>query len=257
MSAVLSAARAAAVAINSYDTGHLADARKAAKDHTTGDLLDHLDKAYDLLDQQSSKNHTLQRTTVDHVGLIVLGPKAVKADVLVSGTLQTARADVNVQNKRFIKMISMVKDHGLWRASAQGAPDGVQDAPRGNSALHDAFAAAKAHLPAMYTYRHDHFDEDYTKLLGYTTADAYTALSSRRNAIEGQMQKLQTDSKGSLQALSVVSATGNSVEVFALVDAGTRFHGVEGAVRHWQVDATLVPADQHWLISQFTADPAA
>jgi hypothetical protein len=38
-----------------------------------------------------------------------------------------------------------------------------------------------------------------------------------------------------------------------VVDATTEFHGVKGAARHWQLDATLTRSGTHWLISQFAA----
>jgi hypothetical protein len=257
VAAVLSAAKSEVVTINTYDYRHLDKDFRAAEARTTGGYRTRLEHAHTSgLKDQLMHAKAIQQATVDHVGLVVLGNKAQGADVLVGGTLRTARTNVDPQTKRFTSVVTLTKDHGHWRVSAQNPPDGVHDEPRGNAALHDAFAAAKAHLPALYTLRYKHFDDDYNKLLSYAIGDAETALTARQNAIDTQMQKQQIDYQGSVRALSVSAVSGDSggqVEVFGVVDATTEFHGVKGAARHWQLDATLTRSRTHWLISQFAA----
>lgn len=257
VSAVLSAAKSEVVTINTYDYRHLDKDFRAAEAQTTGGYRTRLERAHTAaLKDQLAQAKAIQQATVDHTGLVVLGNKALGADVLVGGTLRTARTNVDPQTKRFTSVVTMTKTHGRWLVSAQNPPDGVHDEPRGNAALHDAFAAAKAHLPLLYTLRYKHFDDDYSKLLSYAADDAQTALAARRDAIDSQMQKQQIDYQGSVRALSVAAVSGDSggqAEVFALVDATTEFHGVKGAARHWQLDATLTRSGTQWLISQFTA----
>jgi hypothetical protein len=210
--------------------------------------------AYDtFLRAHATAAQEVQQATVTSVGLLALGPRGVEADALVGGTLHTAKQNVNPTTTAFTTVLSLTLVHDHWLASGRSAPDGVGNAPSANPALHAAYYAAKSHLAALYTLHLKSFDKDYSSLLEYTTGDASATMSKRRDAIHASMQSQQTNYQGKLSALSVSSVSAGEVQVFAVLDSYSEWKGVKSAVRHRQVNATLVPTKDGWLISAVTA----
>lgn len=247
---VVAAAKNAVTAINTYDYRQLDQAVAAAKDHTTGKLRTRImDSFSSAVRAQLKRVKAVQETTVADTGLAALGPRGLRADVLVGGTLRTAKANADPTVRAFDTVIELTRVHHRWLASDQHAPDGTTHPPRGNAALRDAFNAADEHLAALYTIRRKHFDQDYDRLLRYTTGDARDGLAHRRDAIRATMTRDHVDYKGKVSALSVSSVSRNEVHLYAVVDSYPEFNGVKGSVRHRQLDVTLTRAKQTWLIS--------
>ncbi|WP_338184649.1 hypothetical protein [Jatrophihabitans sp.] len=259
VAAVLTAAKAGIVAVDSYDYRDLDAAIQRGLAVTTGDFEGSYRAAMTGgVAASAPVSHTVQTCSVQKIGITAVSADSTRASVLVFGELSTTDASTGSTPRRTAITLGVTLQHvsGSWLISAVSdfSTAAGKSQPPGTAALYDATLAGAQEVVDLLSFRRAHYDDDFSRALGGLTGPLLSEQQAQKTAILAAMTAANADYTGSVRCIGVVAAAGDSVTMLV---AASSYQVAEDGTRTLQtlprLELVVVRVGGAWLVDEFRA----
>jgi hypothetical protein len=251
--AFIAAATADVTVVTSYDYRSLDDAITAGLAITTGPYRTSFQQALSgQLAENARRHHVVHAFALLKVGIGVINANGTEAKVLIFGQERVTDDTThgNVETSLVTLCATMQRTGSQYRISDL-TEDTNAGLPPGTADLTSAALAARNEVVDLLSYRRAEFDADLQRALAGAASPLRDQLQRNGAATEAALTKGKYDLSGTVTAVAVELASGDSVtllvaaDVTHLDDSGTP--GAPTAVRY---EVTVTRAAGSWATSQ-------
>jgi hypothetical protein len=203
-------------------------------------------------------SQTVQRCTVQKVGITSISSNGQRASTLIFGQLQTTDSSTGATPRRTAITLGVTLEQiaGTWLISAVSdfSTSSGEAQPPGSGALVAATLAGAQEVVNLLSFRRAHYDADFARALAGLTGPLLAEQQGQKRSILVAMSAAKADYAGEVRCIGIESAAGDSVSMLV---AASSYQVAADGTRTLQTLPRLVigvvRVNGHWLVDQFQA----